>query len=140
MHINLESDYAVRIVHAMTHSNERLGAQALADLSGVSLRFTLKIMGKLAAAGIVVSFKGAHGGYELSRPAKDITLRQVIEAVEGPYRFSRCLDAQYACHCHIESCPYQTVFDEVTRLVTDKLDAVSFADISGGHRPHIDGK
>ena len=89
MHINLESDYAVRIVQYLAQSNERRDAQSIADSTCVSLRFTLKIMRKLVAADIVQSFKGAHGGYTLSRPASSITLRQVIEAVEGPYRFSR---------------------------------------------------
>ena len=90
MHINLESDYAVRIVQYLAQSNERRDAQSIADSTCVSLRFTLKIMRKLVAADIVQSFKGAHGGYTLSRPASSITLRQVIEAVEGPYRLSRC--------------------------------------------------
>ena len=75
------------------------------------LRFTLKIMRKLVSAGIVCSFKGAHGGYILARPAGEITLRQVIEAVEGPYRFSRCLDSEYDCNCpSTEPCPFHSVF------------------------------
>lgn len=50
----------------------------------MSLRFTLKTMRKLVAAGIVRSFKGAKGGYQLARGPESVTLRQVIEAVEGP--------------------------------------------------------
>ena len=76
MHINLESDYAVRIVQYLAQSNERRDAQSIADSTCVSLRFTLKIMRKLVAADIVQSFKGAHGGYTLSRPASSITLRR----------------------------------------------------------------
>ena len=67
MHINLESDYAVRIVQYLAQSNERRDAQSIADSTCVSLRFTLKIMRKLVAADIVQSFKGAHGGYTLNR-------------------------------------------------------------------------
>ena len=128
MHITLESDYAVRIVYHLARSEERTDAQTLAECTGVSLRFTLKIMRKLVSAQIVQSFKGAHGGYILSRPAEEITLRQVIEAVEGPYRFSRCLDSRYDCSCPLtEPCPFHAVFGEVSQMVKDKLDQVTFA-------------
>ncbi|MBS1327351.1 MAG: Rrf2 family transcriptional regulator [Oscillospiraceae bacterium] len=127
MHINLESDYAVRIVQYLAQSNERRDAQSIADSTCVSLRFTLKIMRKLVAADIVQSFKGAHGGYTLSRPASSITLRQVIEAVEGPYRFSRCVDNGYACNCSsVTACPFHSVFDDITQMVIQKLDEATF--------------
>ena len=127
MHINLESDYAVRIVQYLAQSNERRDAQSIADSTCVSLRFTLKIMRKLVAADIVQSFKGAHGGYTLSRPASSITLRQVIEAVEGPYRFSRCVDNGYACNCSsVTACPFHSVFDDMTQMVIQKLDEATF--------------
>ena len=127
MHINLESDYAVRIVQYLAQSNERRDAQSIADSTCVSLRFTLKIMRKLVAVDIVQSFKGAHGGYTLSRPASSITLRQVIEAVEGPYRFSRCVDNGYACNCSsVTACPFHSVFDDITQMVIQKLDEAPF--------------
>ena len=127
MHINLESDYAVRIVQYLAQSNERRDAQSIADSTCVSLRFTLKIMRKLVAADLVQSFKGAHGGYTLSRPASSITLRQVIEAVEGPYRFSRCVDNGYACNCSsVTACPFHSVFDDITQMVIQKLDEATF--------------
>ena len=122
MHINLESDYAVRIVHYLTRTEREMtstrrrktdmakgaapaeaprptDAQTISDATCVSLRFTLKIMRKLVAAGLVRSYKGARGGYVLARTPSQITLRQVIEAVEGPYRFSRCVDGEYDCSC-----------------------------------------
>lgn len=127
MHINLESDYAVRIVYQMTQRGGRIDANTVAQAAGVSQRFALKILGKLAAADVVHSFKGAHGGYELARPAKQISMRQVIEAVEGPYRFSRCVDDGYDCtHSSCSGCPFHAVFDDVTRMVVAKLDAVTF--------------
>lgn len=135
LHINLESDYAVRIVHSLAlqydpksaAEGNRFDAQTISDHTHVSLRFTLKIMRKLVAAGIVKSYKGAHGGYMLSREPREITLRQVIEAVEGPYRFSRCVDEEYSCNCSsMEACAFRSAFDDVTRLVTKKLDEINF--------------
>ena len=114
-------------MHYLGQCNERLDAQSIADSTCVSLRFTLKIMRKLVAADIVQSFKGAHGGYTLSRPASSITLRQVIEAVEGPYRFSRCVDNGYACNCSsVTACPFHSVFDDITQMVIQKLDEATF--------------
>lgn len=127
MHINLESDYAVRLVRVLATQTDRMDGKTLAERAGVAPRFTLKIMQKLVLAGIVRSYKGARGGYELCRRAEEITLREVIEAVEGKYRFSRCLDGEYACDCaEGEKCPFQTVFDEITKMVTDKLDETTF--------------
>lgn len=135
MHINLESDYAVRIVHNLalninehnTPEESRLDAQTIANRACVSLRFTLKIMRKLVAADIVKSYKGAHGGYTLARAPGRITLRQVIEAVEGPYRFSRCVDDEYDCNCSsTRNCKFHSAFDEVTQLVIKKLDEITF--------------
>ena len=138
MHINLESDYAVRIVHCLaseynadSRDEHRIDAQTISDRTAVSLRFTLKIMRKLVSAGIVTSYKGAHGGYRLSRLPQEITLRQVIEAVEGPYRFSRCVDDDYICNCSpMEACAYRTAFDEVTKLVIKKLDEFNFGTLT----------
>lgn len=127
MHINLESDYAIRIVHRLAETDGRMDAQTLAEETCVSPRFTLKIMRKLGSAGIVQSFKGAHGGYTLAKPAKEITLRQVIEAMEGPYRFSRCLEEGYTCNC-VEPgvCKYYKVYDHITNMVIAELDKVNF--------------
>lgn len=127
MHINLESDYAVRLVRVLAGETDRMDGKTLAERANVSPRFTLKIMQKLVLADIVISYKGAHGGYVLSRPAEDITLRQVIEAVEGKYRFSRCVGGDYDCDCpEGERCPFQSVFDEITRMVTEKLEETTF--------------
>ncbi len=127
MHINLESDYAVRIVRALAQEGERLDAASVADKACVSLTITLKIMRKLMAAGLVCSFKGKYGGYTLATPPQAITLRHVIEAIEGPYRFSRCLDAGYDCTCkEAIACPFHSVFDDVTAMVIAKLDTITF--------------
>ena len=132
MHITLESDYAVRIVEALASQPVRVGAGVIAELTGVTPRFTLKILHKLVSAGIVRSYKGAKGGYELARPAAEITLRDVIETVEGPYTFSRCLDPTHACKCENTacrrgSCRFQQVYDDISDTVRKKLEQVTFA-------------
>lgn len=131
MYITLESDYAVRIVDCLAVQTDRLGAGAIAELTGVTPRFTLKILHKLVSAQIVRSYKGAKGGYELARPAEEITLREVIETVEGAYAFSRCLSSNHSCKCDSASCRrgscrFQKVYDEISETVRKKLDEVTF--------------
>jgi Rrf2 family protein len=74
MVMTLEADYAVRIVDALSRSAQHRGARSISEETKVPLRFALKILRKLVAGGIIVSFKGAHGGYSLARGADSITL------------------------------------------------------------------
>ena len=85
MHMTLEADYAVRIVEFLAVNPGRADAKTISERTSVTLRFTLKILRTLVSDGIVRSYKGAKGGYELAKSPKEITLRSVIEAVEGPY-------------------------------------------------------
>ena len=75
MHITLESDYAVRIVYCLAQNGGRMEAAAIAEQTGVTLRFSLKILRKLVAGELVKSYKGAGGGYELAKDPKEISVR-----------------------------------------------------------------
>ena len=129
MYITLEADYAVRIVHVLVNADGRLDAKTIADRSCVTLRFALKILRKLVTNGIIKSFKGTSGGYELAKNPSEIKLRDVIETVEGTYFFSRCLIEHYPCTRtgdESDNCPYHNVFKEVSDVVRDKLGEYSF--------------
>lgn len=131
MYITLEADYAVRITAELCRSDVRLDAKTIAERTCVTLRFSLKILRKLVAAGIVKSFKGTQGGYMICREPKDITLRMVIEAIEGTYCFSRCLQPDVDCSRGASgNCVFQDAFCEITKMVTDKLDSYNFAQLS----------
>ena len=81
MYITQETDYAIRIVYCLAKSGARRDARSISEEMCISLRFALKILGKLAQGGLVSSFKGNRGGYELARSAKDISLKDVIDVV-----------------------------------------------------------
>ena len=127
MHITLETDYAVRIVEALTRCGKRLDARALSEQTRVPQRFALKILRKLVADGIICSYKGSGGGYELARSPGEITLREVIESVEGPYRISRCQEDAYCCD-HT-TCRFHEIYGEISQQVRQKLDSYTFAAI-----------
>ena len=132
MHITLETDYAVRIVYCLACNNIRMDAKAISEATGVTLRFSLKILRKLVASGLVRSYKGTHGGYELARPLEELTLYDVLETVEGPYVFSRCISPDFECS-RIQSdcipCKFQRIYREISVTVQEKLRAVKFADL-----------
>ena len=113
MFITLETDYAVRITSVLCRKGVKTDAKSISEEAAVTLRFTLKILRKLVGAGLVKSFKGTRGGYIIDKKPEDITLRMVIEAIEGPYYFSRCRKA----------------FAEVSDLVRNKLDEYNFYDL-----------
>ena len=126
MHITLETDYAIRIVVLLGREKKRIDANSISLQTGVSLRFALKIMRNLVSVGIVKSFKGIQGGYELNIPAEEITLKQVLESVEGEYQFSRCLSKGSLCtNPESSGCKSQMVFKEITNKVTSILESVT---------------
>ena len=133
MHITLESDYAVRIVYCLAQNQRRMDAKRIAEEPGATLRFPLKILRKLVTGGLVSSYKGTKGGYELGRPASEISLCDVIETVEGPYALSRCVGAEdYPCNRNNASCgacKFREVFSEVSELVRQRLGQVKFSDL-----------
>ena len=129
MHITQESDYAVRIVYCLAQCGTRRDARGISEEMCVTLRFSLKILGKLVSSGIVESYKGNRGGYELARPASEITLKDVIDAVEGPYRLSRCVGEGGAGECNRGAsgcCTFQKVFHDISKSINEQLAAVNF--------------
>lgn len=130
MVMTLEADYAVRIVEYLTTNPGRCDAKSISEAMQVPLRFCLKILRDLVGAGMVCSFKGSKGGYTLARPAKDITLRQVIESVEGPYMLSRCQKQEYSCgrtHCSLHK-----IYEKISEDVRRELDSYDFQTICEG--------
>jgi Rrf2 family protein len=87
----------------------------------------MKILGKLSAKGIVCSYRGTGGGYEITGEPKNITLYAVVEAAGGDYLFSRCLGNGYCCERGGElPCTYREVFMEVTDKVREVLESKTF--------------
>lgn len=117
----------MRIVERLAAAGRRMDAKAISEETCVSLRFSLKILRKLTASGIIKSFKGAQGGYELAKNPESISLKDVIETVEGKYCFSRCLSENYGCSRGMSGkCKFQKVFDSISADVEKKLDSYTF--------------
>ena len=131
MRITLESDYALRIITAMAMHDNVIDAGALSDETSVTPRFTLKILNKLVKGGIASSFKGTKGGYALKISPEKITLRHVIELIEGPIAIARCLDSGEGCslNCDKAACIYHHIFDDISFELARKLDGIKISDV-----------
>ncbi|MEG2259549.1 MAG: Rrf2 family transcriptional regulator [Oscillospiraceae bacterium] len=127
MHMTQEADYAVRIVYCLAQEKARRDAKFISEKMGVSLRFSLKILRKLVASGIVKSFKGQRGGYELAKEPINITLNDVIETVDGPYALNRCLKNGHECSLDDSSCcAFRAVYADISSIITAKLNEITF--------------
>jgi Rrf2 family protein len=110
---------------ARREAGARLSATELASETGVPLPTTQKLMGQLAASGLLTSARGASGGFALARPAAEISLADIVEAVEGPIALTMCSDGvNHDCildaHCRVK--PHMGV---VGNAVRGALGAVS---------------
>ncbi len=124
MVMTLEADYAVRIVEYLTTHPERCDAKTISERVSVPLRFSLKILRDLVREGMVCSFKGAKGGYTLAKPPAEITLREVVESVEGPYMLCRCQKEEYSCGR--AGCRLHGIYKEISEKVREELDSYNF--------------
>ena len=126
------ADYAVVLMTAAARypAGARLSATELATDTGVPLPTAQKLMGQLAAAGLLTSARGASGGFALSRPADAISLADIVEAVEGPIALTMCADGvNHECvldaHCRVK--PHMGI---VGNAVRGALGAVSLTELA----------
>lgn len=127
MRISLEADYAIRIVQCLANESKRMDARSIANITGVTTSFTFKILHKLVSASLLKSFKGVGGGYELNRPGEKITLKDVIEIIEGPIVMNRCQEDDYNCELKDDcSCYFHEVFNDISNEVVHRLEKINF--------------
>ena len=136
MRLSSLADYAVVMMAAAARScgTARLNATALAAETGVPLPTAQKLVGRLAAAGLVESARGTGGGFRLARPAAAISLADIVEAVEGPIALTTCVDLdRHDCaldgHCQVK--PHWAVVNEAVRgaLANVSLSQLSVAPV-----------
>lgn len=131
MRITLESDYALRIVGELAGLSQVADAKTISERTSVTQKFALKILHKLVKGGIVISHKGAKGGYELNKSPDKITLKQVIELIDGPIAIVRCLESSECCSLNSDksSCIYHHIFDKISFEVAMKLESITISDV-----------
>lgn len=133
MRFSRECEYALKgmVALAAEASARPLMLSEIAERGGLPLSFLSKIFQKLLKHGLVQSHRGAWRGYTLVRPASTITLRQTLEAIEGPDLFDRCLFSHR--HCSEEnSCAVHEVWRDVRPHVQAAFGRTTLQDLVGG--------
>jgi Rrf2 family protein len=110
-------------------AGERLSATELSIETGVPLPTAQKLMGQLAIAGLLDSVRGAAGGFSLARPATEISLADIVEAVEGPIAMTVCSEGRTDCaldaHCRVK--PHMGVVGDAVRGALGAVTLVELA-------------
>jgi len=105
-----------------------VSAHTMAEALGASEATLSKVMQRMVKAGLVTSKRGPHGGFELARPSKSVTLLEVYESVEGVIEVKHCLLG--APVCGKKRCPLGGLFEKVTREVTEKLSKTTLREFN----------
>lgn len=137
MRLNQATDYAFRMVLYLSSlpDGSKITGSALAEKQNIPERFLLKIMRSLTAAGIMKSYRGVDGGFALNRSPKDITLFDIIEAVEGQTELQRCLQDIGSCSRGCSGmCSIYAAFADIQRDLAAKLKSIDFADLAQQER------
>ncbi|MDX6670579.1 MAG: hypothetical protein QOI91_942 [Solirubrobacteraceae bacterium] len=141
MRISAKTDYAVRAATelAAREADWPVKAERLAEAQDIPLNFLENILGQLRQAGIVESRRGPEGGFSLARPAKEITVADVIRAIDGPLAGvsgRRPQDLTYEGAAE----SLRDVWVAVRASLRKVLERVTLADLAGGELPAHIGK
>ena len=133
LRINRQTDYAVRVVLALARQGAdiRLSSPIIQREMLIPRALMPRIVAALARAGLVNTFPGRDGGLMLARPAAQISLRDLVEAFEGPILLSQCLGVRGESDCPFQmSCPVRSKWDRVQVAMLREMAGISLEDLA----------
>jgi Rrf2 family protein len=130
LEITRQADYALRatVEVAQLSSDERVATATIAERQKIPLPFLAKIVSQLVVRGVLEATRGASGGVNLARPAETITMREIIEAIDGPITLNRCTRDPAVCEFS-PTCPFCEIFTEAQQALVARLESTSLADL-----------
>jgi len=130
MQITRQADYALRAMIYLTQKDpdERASTSRIAEVKKIPPSFLAKIISQLAIAGLIHTSRGARGGVSLARPPEDISILEVIEAIDGPIQLNQCTSDPNVC-AFGEFCPIHDVWCATQASLVEKLRNTNFAEI-----------
>jgi len=129
MQITRQADYAVRAVLYLARlgSHQRAATSTIAQKQRIPPSFLAKIISQLSIAGLLHTWRGARGGVTLARDPKEITLLEVIEAIDGPIQLNECVNGGA---CTFDSdCPLRPVWGEAQADLIERLKGTNFGQL-----------
>jgi Rrf2 family protein len=135
MRISAKVDYAVRAsIELAAAGGEPIKGERIADAQNIPLKFLENILGELKHTGIVASRRGAQGGYWLAKPAEDVSLADIVRAVEGPLASVRGQGPE-ALEYKGEAEPLQKVWIALRANIRAVMEETSLADVVADELP-----
>ena len=130
MQITRQADYAVRaVLHlARLGNTERAATSMIAEEQNIPPSFLAKIISQLSIAGLLHTSRGARGGVTLGREPGDITLLEVVEAIDGPIQLNECVGEDGLC-LYQDKCPLRSVWCDAQDELVARLRETNFAQL-----------
>ncbi len=130
MQITRQADYALRAMMylAKLEPNQRAATSEIAKEKQIPPSFLAKIISQLSIAGFVHTSRGARGGVMLSRPASEISVLDVVEAIDGPITVNECTLSSAGCPFS-NNCPLHDLWCGVQQEMVKRLKSTNFAQI-----------
>jgi Rrf2 family protein len=131
MQITRSEEYALKgLIFLANQPRERLAlVSEISKAQKIPETYLAKIFQRLSKAGLLRSARGLNGGFSLGRPAAEITMKHVIEALEGPIALNRCLIRKGECE-EEDRCPLYDVLEEAQERFLEVLDRTTMEDLA----------
>jgi len=133
LRINRQTDYAIRVILALAKRPEgtRLSTAEIQQEMLIPPATMLRIVAELARAGLLKTFTGRDGGLSLPRLASQITIKDVVEAFEGPILLSACMQVKGEDDCPFQTnCPVRTKWGRIQVAMMREMASINFADLA----------
>ena len=133
MQITRQADYALRamLYLAGLESTQRAATSHIAEAQRIPPSFLAKIISQLSIAGLIHTSRGARGGVSLARSPEDISILEVVEAIDGPLTLNECTVAEGICSFG-EDCVLRPIWCEAQADLVDRLRNATFAQFIDG--------
>ncbi len=129
--ITKRTDYGIVLLSTLAVSaGRRFSAPELAAESTVPLPMVSKILKELTRAGILASHRGVHGGYALARDPQEVSVHEVITALEGPIAMTECADEVPGVCDKEATCPVSSNWGRINRAIREALEEITLAQMS----------
>jgi len=129
LRISKLTDYAILMMVELARDGEMLSAHALAERVHVEVPTASKVLKLLAGNDLLESYRGANGGYRVSRTAAEISVAEVIAAIEGPIAMTECSVEEGLC-AQEDNCGLRSNWQRISLAVAQALRDVSLAEMS----------
>lgn len=124
------ADYAVILMSKISQSETRLSAQDLSKSTGLPVPTVSKILNALGRSGLLASHRGIKGGFALAKEAGEISMADIVEAIDGPIALTNCADTTTGPCSYSEMCDLKPHWVDINDAVRIALDDVKLAKVA----------